>query len=160
MILYAWTGGQSVLASFLATVIPGIILTALLSFLNCYLLRNDKNIVVTSAQTVSATDVIVPRKKFSLFRTKYGEAFPALFMPVIVLGGIYSGIMTPTEAAGVSVMYALPVGMFIYKGLTMKRPQRDRHRSGNRYGRHHGHAVRLQRFEQNIHYGRRPPYHP
>ena len=120
MILYAWTGGQSVLASFLATVIPGIILTALLSFLNCYLLRNDKNIVVTSAQTVSATDVIVPRKKFSLFRTKYGEAFPALFMPVIVLGGIYSGIMTPTEAAGVSVMYALPVGMFIYKGLTMK----------------------------------------
>jgi len=40
-------------------------------------------------------------------------------MPVIVLGGIYTGVMTPTEAAAVSVMYALPVGMFIYKGFSL-----------------------------------------
>ena len=40
-------------------------------------------------------------------------------MPIIVLGGIYSGIMTPTEAAAVSRRYALPVGMFIYKGITL-----------------------------------------
>ena len=123
MILYAWTGGQSVLASFLSTVIPGIILTILLSFLNCYMLRNNKEIIVTTA--AGEQDNIVEalmnqkRKKFSFFRTKKGEAIPALLMPVIVLGGIYSGIMTPTEAAAVSVMYALPVGMFIYKGLTV-----------------------------------------
>jgi tripartite ATP-independent transporter DctM subunit len=41
-------------------------------------------------------------------------------MPVIILGGIYGGIMTPTEAAAVAVIYALPVGFLIYKGLTMQ----------------------------------------
>ncbi len=123
MILYSWTGGQSVLASFLSTVVPGVILTTLLSFLNCYLLRNDKNIVVTtqgSATGKTLDEAVVPRKKFSLFANKRVQAVPALFMPVIVLGGIYTGIMTPTEAAAVSVIYALPVGMFVYKGLTMR----------------------------------------
>jgi C4-dicarboxylate transporter, DctM subunit len=39
---------------------------------------------------------------------------------VIILGGIYGGIMTPTEAAGVAVIYSIPVGFFIYRGLTLK----------------------------------------
>ena len=51
---------------------------------------------------------------------KLKKASPALMMPVIILGGIYSGIMTPTEAAAVAVIYAIPVGMFVYKGLTLK----------------------------------------
>lgn len=111
MILYSWMGGQSVLASFLSTVIPGICLTALFSFINCVMLRNDTRIIVK-------TSIDNKNQKLSLFkRTAY--AFPALFMPVIVLGGIYTGVMTPTEAAAVSVMYALPVGMFIYKGFTL-----------------------------------------
>ena len=125
MILYSWTGGQSVLASFLATVIPGILLTIILSVLNCYMLRNNKEIILTSDDDISEEEIIrmheeAKRKKFSFFRSKKFEAVPALFMPVIVLGGIYCGIMTPTEAAAVAVMYALPVGMFIYKGLTLK----------------------------------------
>jgi len=41
-------------------------------------------------------------------------------MPFIILGGIYGGIMTPTEAAAVSVLYAIPVGIFIYRGLTLR----------------------------------------
>jgi tripartite ATP-independent transporter DctM subunit len=41
-------------------------------------------------------------------------------MPVIVLGGIYGGIMTPTEAAAVSVLYSIPVGFFVYRGLNRK----------------------------------------
>jgi tripartite ATP-independent transporter DctM subunit len=45
------------------------------------------------------------------------HAFPALLMPVMILGGIYGGIMTPTEAAALSVIYAIPVGFLIYKGL-------------------------------------------
>ena len=111
MILYSWMGGQSVLASFLSTVIPGICLTALFSFINCVMLRNDTRIIVK-------TSIDNKTQKLSLFkRTAY--AFPALFMPVIVLGGIYTGVMTPTEAAAVSVMYALPVGMFIYKGFSL-----------------------------------------
>ena len=50
--------------------------------------------------------------------TRTKKAIPALLMPVIILGGIYAGIMTPTEAAAVSVLYAIPVGFFVYKGLT------------------------------------------
>jgi C4-dicarboxylate transporter DctM subunit len=44
---------------------------------------------------------------------------PALMMPIIILGGIYGGIMTPTEAAGVAVVYAIPIGFFFYRGLTL-----------------------------------------
>lgn len=128
MILYSWAGGQSVLASFLSTVIPGIMLTALISFLNCYMLRNNEEILVTSSDaTPTSSDFektlqMMEQKqqeKFSLFRSKKFKSIPALLMPIIVLGGIYSGIMTPTEAAAVSVIYALPVGMFIYKGITL-----------------------------------------
>jgi tripartite ATP-independent transporter DctM subunit len=47
------------------------------------------------------------------------RAIPALVMPLIILGGIYGGIMTPTEAAAVAVIYAIPVGFLIYRGLTI-----------------------------------------
>ncbi|HKJ66312.1 MAG TPA: TRAP transporter large permease subunit, partial [Desulfopila sp.] len=43
-----------------------------------------------------------------------------LMLPVIVLGGIYGGIMTTTEASAMAVLYAIPVGMFVYKGLNLK----------------------------------------
>lgn len=49
------------------------------------------------------------------------DSFWALMMPVIVLGGIYGGFFTPTEAAAVSVFYALIVGLFIYKELDCKK---------------------------------------
>ena len=41
-------------------------------------------------------------------------------MPLIILGAIYSGIATPTEAAAIAVIYAIPVGLFVYKGLSFK----------------------------------------
>ena len=47
------------------------------------------------------------------------DAFWALIMPVIILGGIYSGLFTPTEAATVSVVYALIIGLFVYRELTL-----------------------------------------
>jgi C4-dicarboxylate transporter, DctM subunit len=110
-ILYAWAGNQSVLACFLSTVIPGIILTFFLCVVSFFLLRN-KDIIQSPKQTARdwSKDVTVQTKK----------SIPALLMPVIILGGIYGGIMTPTESAAVAVLYAIPVGMFIYKGLDMK----------------------------------------
>jgi C4-dicarboxylate transporter DctM subunit len=48
------------------------------------------------------------------------KALPALFMPVLIMGGILSGMFTPTEAAGVAVVYAAVVGGFIYRQLTLK----------------------------------------
>jgi C4-dicarboxylate transporter DctM subunit len=50
----------------------------------------------------------------------FKDALAALLMPVIILGGIYSGLFTATEAAAVSVIYALIVGCFVYKTLELK----------------------------------------
>ena len=111
MILYAWLSGQSVLACFLSTVIPGILLTILLSLINVFLLRDVSSVQV--AEPSSGNQIGETFRRFKV-------AAPALFMPVLVLGGIYSGMMTPTEAAVVSVIYAIPVGMFIYRGLDFK----------------------------------------
>ncbi|ATW27025.1 TRAP transporter large permease [Candidatus Formimonas warabiya] len=112
MILYAWMGNQSVLASFLATVLPGLMLMTLLSTVNMVLLRKNQEIQVSANYDLKTT--------VKLFGQKSYKALPALMMPVIILGGIYGGIMTPTEAAAVSVLYSIPVGFFIYKGLDKK----------------------------------------
>lgn len=107
-ILYAWVTQQSVLRCFLATVGPAFILVFLLCVINYVMLRNRQDLLLAE-----------PPENFAAeFGKRTWFALPALLMPVIILGGIYGGIMTPTEAAGVAVIYALPVGFWIYKGLT------------------------------------------
>lgn len=112
MILYAWVGQQSVLACFLATVGPGLLLMTLLSFINLALLRDNPNVRVSLP--------ITGQEKLKILRKRSKAALPALIMPFIVLGGIYGGVMTPTEAAAISVLYSIPVGFFIYKGLNRR----------------------------------------
>ena len=107
-ILYAWSAGVSVLACFLSTVIPGIILAILLCVINVFYAKKNKDLVVADKRV----KVFSPEGRH---RTKVG--IPALLFPVLVLGGIYGGIMTPTEAAAVSILYAVPVGIYIYKGM-------------------------------------------
>ena len=106
-ILFAWTTQQSVLKCFLSTVIPGLILVALLCVVNFMLLRNVGNLRLPEK----------PDRYVRELGTRSWRALPAMLMPAIILGGIYGGVMTPTEAAGVAVIYAIPVGFFIYKGL-------------------------------------------
>ncbi len=106
-ILYAWVTQQSVLKCFLSTVIPGIILVVLLSVVNFFMLRNVKDLKLAER----------PESYPAELGTRSWRAFPALLMPAIILGGIYGGVMTPTEAAGVAVIYAIPVGFFVYRGL-------------------------------------------
>ena len=106
-IIYAWVTRQSVLKCFLATVVPGLILVLLIVAVNFVMLRKYKDI-----------KTLPPSKSFGADFARQGwHAVPAFLMPVIILGGIYGGIMTPTEAAGIAVIYAIPVGFFIYKGL-------------------------------------------
>ncbi|GHV34993.1 hypothetical protein FACS1894187_06750 [Synergistales bacterium] len=59
------------------------------------------------------------KQKFSLHEVSkaFGQAIWALLMPVIILGGIYGSIFTPTEAAGVAVVYAFFIGLFVYREL-------------------------------------------
>lgn len=109
-ILYAWSSGTSVLACFTATVVPGIILVIFLCLVN--------------AVMCSKMDIRQPEKEEGSWIANTGKAtlhaIPALIMPVIILGGIYGGIMTATEAAAISVAYAIPVGFLVYKGLKGK----------------------------------------
>lgn len=108
-ILYAWSSGTSVLACFVATVGPGILLVCLLCIVNMFLVRK---------MPIKLAEKQAPQVWIKDTGKKTLGAIPALLMPVIILGGIYGGVMTPTEAAAVSVLYAIPVGMFVYKGLT------------------------------------------
>jgi len=109
-IIYAWVTRQSVLKCFLATIGPGIILMILLCLVNAFMLRKYKDIKTLESDLPIVKDAMVKGRK----------ALPALIMPIIILGGIYGGIMTPTEAAGVAVVYAIPLGFFIYRGLNRK----------------------------------------
>lgn len=109
-ILYAWSSGTSVLACFTATIVPGIILVIFLCIVNAVMCRkmDIRRVEKEEGSWVSNTGKAVV------------HAIPALLMPVIILGGIYGGIMTATEAAAISVAYAIPVGFLVYKGLKGK----------------------------------------
>lgn len=108
MITYGWVTETSILACFIATFIPGLIVTFLFSVINMWSVRHWDLMLQPKATTA---------EKLSQAGKSFKRAFPALMMPVIILGGIYGGIMTPTEAAAVAVGYSMLVGFVIYKGL-------------------------------------------
>ena len=64
---------------------------------------------------------VVAQERVKIFSAAGGQrvkvGIPALLFPVIILGGIYGGFMTPTEAAAISIIYAIPVGIYIYKEI-------------------------------------------
>jgi C4-dicarboxylate transporter DctM subunit len=111
MIIYGWVTDTSILACFLATLGPGLLITFLFSVVNLVMARKFP-LVLDPPKTLPET------VKDGVACTS--RAIPALVMPLIILGGIYGGIMTPTEAAAVAVIYAIPVGFLIYKGLTFQ----------------------------------------
>ncbi len=111
MIVFSIAGGISVGAAFLSTIVPGILLTILYCILNIWFLKDNPNIKV---------DPPLPFKQAAKGVVKSGyNAIFALLMPLLILGAIYSGIATPTEAAAIAVIYAVPVGLFIYKGMSL-----------------------------------------
>jgi len=111
MVLYAWVTWQSVAACFLSTVIPGLIMVVLYSGVNWIMCRKLPIKVLPPAPL---------QQKAKDFGTSLYKGFFALLMPIIVLGGIYGGVFTPTEAAGIAALYAIPVGFFFYKTLNFK----------------------------------------
>jgi C4-dicarboxylate transporter DctM subunit len=111
MILYAWVTWQSVAACFLSTVVPGIIMVVLYSTVNWFMCRK---------LPIKVMPPVGLRQQAKDFGNAVYGGFFALLMPVIVLGGIYGGIFTPTEAAGTAVLYSIPVGFFIYRTMNVR----------------------------------------
>jgi tripartite ATP-independent transporter DctM subunit len=109
MIVFALTAGISVSAAFLSTVGPGLVIGALYIVLNRQTVAGFADMSTVSAR-VSET---------GLAKTLWRSG-PALFMPVLMLGGIYSGAFTPTEAAAVALVYAIVVGLLVYRTLTFR----------------------------------------
>ena len=111
MIIFGWVTGTNVLACFLSTVGPGIVTIIIFCGINFVLSRRfDLKLMPPLSKTEKRRQIAV----------RGWKALPALMMPVLILGGIYSGAMTPTEAAAVAVIYALPVGFFVYRGLNLR----------------------------------------
>lgn len=112
MILYAVVTRQSVAACFLATIGPGILLIIMLCFLNWLKMRHHQD---------NAEERLSFGQRMADIRTNSWKAMPALMLPLIILGGIYGGVFTPTEAAAIAVVYAIPVGLFVYRELDLKK---------------------------------------
>ncbi|SIQ73446.1 TRAP transporter, DctM subunit [Paracoccus thiocyanatus] len=110
MIVFAIAIRESVAKAFLSTMIPGALLAIIYCGLNFWFLRNNRTIVVQPKLPAQETvrQIAITGKQASL----------AILMPGIILGGIYSGIATPTEAGAVALVYTLFVGILIYRTLS------------------------------------------
>lgn len=107
MIVYAVTAGTSVTAMFMGGIIPGILMGIALIIVNFVISKKRGYIGV-------------PRGGgFLWVMRKIWDGILAIIMPVLVLGGIYSGVVTPTESAVVGVVYTLLIGILVYKTLNL-----------------------------------------
>lgn len=106
MIVYGSVANTSIAGLFATGFLPGLLMGTLYMILNHRI--SSKRGYQMQAEKASRAEVFKAMK----------DGIFALFMPVIILGGILSGIVTPTEAAGVAVGYALFVGLFIFRTLT------------------------------------------
>lgn len=107
MVLYAVLAGVSVGRLFLTGFGPGILMGVLMMMVAYFISKKNGY-----AGTEKAT--------FSQGLIAFKDSFFALLMPFIILGGIYGGIFTPTEAAAVAVLYGILVGLFVYRELKLK----------------------------------------
>jgi C4-dicarboxylate transporter DctM subunit len=111
MVMYAVATNTSVGALFIAGIIPGLILASLLGFTTWWRARKFN----------------YPRQPKATARERlfaFKDAIWGLSLIVIVIGGIYSGIFTPTEAAAMSAVYAFFVAVFVYKDMNLKQVRR------------------------------------
>ena len=108
MIVYAITAEVSVTKMFMAGIVPGLVVGMVLIGY-CIIVSHIKGYTGNEHKASWA-------ERISALK----EAFWAMLLPVIILGGIYSGIFTPTESAAIGVLYGLFFGIFVYKELRPK----------------------------------------
>ncbi|MBN1910049.1 MAG: TRAP transporter large permease [Pirellulales bacterium] len=107
LIIYGVLAGVSIRQLFLASIAPGLLAGAVFMFLAYQRAKKDQIEVKPPAGLKASVQAA-------------GSAFWAVLMPVVILGGIFSGLFTPTEAAAVAVLYGLIVGRFVYRELAWR----------------------------------------
>ncbi len=106
MITYGVVAGVSIGDLFICGIVPGILMAISLGIV----------VVIVSAKLDIPKE---PRSSFAEFLTALRESILAIIMPVIILGGIYGGVFTPTEAGAVAAVYSLIVSTFIYREMSL-----------------------------------------
>ena len=107
LVVYGVAGQQSITKLFLAGVVPGLLIVVGLAAAHLFLCRNMP----------ASTDFLRPGETF---RKALREGLWSLMAPVVILGGIYAGLFTPTEAAAIAIVYTVFVGMVIHRELTLE----------------------------------------
>lgn len=112
-IFYGMSSGTSVGKMFIAGIVPGLLIgLCLMAYAYYYCKKNgeDKEKLEANYQAIRSVG----------FLGVFKDSFWALLSPIIILGSIYSGVASPTEAATISVYYSLFISIFIYKTITVK----------------------------------------
>lgn len=108
MVVYSSMMGVSTGAMFIGGLVPGILLgLSLMVYVFFYAKKHD----------VKRSDAVYTRKSGTKILVR---AIPAMITPVIILGGIFSGMFSPTESAAISCVYAILLGVFYYKKMSIK----------------------------------------
>lgn len=107
MILYSLVSDASIGYLFLAGMVPGLLMAGL----------QMVQVVITARRRNFPVEEPVPMREIPRITLR---AFPALMMPVVLLGCIYSGITTPTEAAAIAAAYALIISVFLYRSISIR----------------------------------------
>lgn len=106
-VVYGSVTGTSIGSLFISGIVPGIIIGIFIYY---------TMVLFSRGRTIVPAPKASGKERWAAFKDSVG----GLLMPVIILGGIYGGIFTPTEAAAVSAVYGLVIGIFIYKTLKIK----------------------------------------
>lgn len=107
LIMYGVVSQTSIGQLFIAGIVPGVVISAFLMIM----VR-----IQAGKRDIKQTGVFTLKE----LRVSFLDAFPALLVPLIILGGIYGGIFSPTEAGAVAVVYSFIVGVFWYKEVNSK----------------------------------------
>lgn len=122
MIVYGVITGTSIGKLFFAGIIPAVLYIALIMVTVHLTVRKRGFTDEEVARTPNINDIgKLPRAERPKFWRSLGAATPALLLPLLILAGIRFGFFTPTEAAAMAVVYAILVGFFVYRELTIKK---------------------------------------